>query len=102
MQLGFHDDRMEEETQGSLHVVSAPGLTMAIRSPKRLEDVVRCGDILLSGAALLVDYENLPEQERIRAMDYLSGVAYPVDATETELLPTVILYLPVRATVVRE
>jgi FtsZ-interacting cell division protein YlmF len=96
--LGFgkEKDFEEERESGSrgLHIVSAPNLTMAIRTPSSLDDILSCGKLLLEGAALVVNYENLGEEERIRAMDYLSGASYAIDDGETEILPDVILYVP--------
>jgi FtsZ-interacting cell division protein YlmF len=89
---GYDEDR--RYGSGSLHVLSRPTLRMALRVPDSIDRIIKYGELIVEGNALLVDYSELSDDLAVRAMDYLSGVAYAVDATETEITINVILYMP--------
>ncbi len=99
--VSYSNENERGEGSGSLRVLSRPALRLALRTPASLHDITAYAGLLLEGAALLVDYSTLGADEAVRAMDYLSGVAYALDDSEFEISVDVLLYLPPAAEAVK-
>ena len=84
----------EERENPGLTLLDTPNLDLCLRTPGSLEDIVSYGGLIMAGKGLLVCLNDLPEPDKIRAQDYLAGIAYTIGATETEISPEVTMYLP--------
>lgn len=90
----------ESENPG-LTLLDTPNLDLCLRTPASLEEIVAYGKLILEGKGLIMCLNDLPEPDKIRAQDYLAGVAYTIGATETEVSPEVTMYLPGEVNTIR-
>ncbi len=84
----------ESEQRPELTLLTTPTLTVTLTTPTALRDIPDCGQTLIDGHALLLDFSNLDIQERRQAQDYLAGVCYVLDADVAKVSEDVLLYTP--------
>lgn len=90
----------QQENHG-LTLLDTPNLDLCLRTPASLEEIVDYGKLILEGKGLLMCLNDLPDPDKIRAQDYLAGVAYTIGATEIEVSPEVTMYLPGEVNTIR-
>ena len=88
----FFDTEDEEVMRPTL--VERPDVMMRVRYPKSFADVKECADALLNGDTLIISYENLNEEDSCRVVDYLSGVAYSMNASIEQISMEMLMYAP--------
>ena len=69
----------QQENHG-LTLLDTPNLDLCLRTPASLEEIVDYGKLILEGKGLLMCLNDLPDPDKIRAQDYLAGVAYTIGA----------------------
>ena len=84
----------EERENPGLTLLDTPNLDLCLGAAASLEDIVSYGGVIMDGEGLILCLNDLPEPDKIRAQDYLAGIAYTIGATETEISPEVTMYLP--------
>ena len=101
--FGFtHKDHNDEPSERDLQLLTTPTLNLVLQTPEDLTDIFSYGKLLLSGRSLLVCLESMPEKQRQRAKDYLSGICYPLGYAETAITKEVMLYVPEGVGIVME
>ncbi|WP_337928570.1 cell division protein SepF [Acidaminococcus timonensis] len=95
-------EKPEETRDNGLTLLTTPNLDLCLRTPASLEDIVSYGQLIMEGKGLLLCLNDLAEPNKVRAQDYLAGVAYTIGATETEVSPEVTMYLPGEVNTIHE
>ncbi len=76
------------------YVVRPGHLDMLVRTPHSYEDAVAYADKLMEGCAVMVSFEEVDRETRLRIFDYMCGVSYIVDASISKVSESILLYAP--------
>ncbi len=93
-----------EETgeQTNLTLLEQASLDIAIRTPLTMKDCMNYADALLDGELVLVSFDKMNQEDRVRSEDFLAGVCYMAGATIAKINADLMMYAPGRVEVARE
>ena len=93
-----------EETgeQTNLTLLEQASLGIDIRTPLTMKDCTRYADALLDDQLVLVSFDKLSPEDRMRSEDYMAGVCYIAGATVAKINDDLMMYAPGKVEVARE
>lgn len=98
----FYGEEMEvEQEQRQLTLLETPSLTMLLGDLTALEQLPKMADFLMQGKALILDLSALEETDKLRALDYMHGVCYTLEAACSEVGTDVYAFVPSNADIAK-
>ena len=96
------EDEEHEEQYAGPRLVKTGHLNIMVRTPRSFTDVREYADSLMSGAAIMVNFEAVDAALKNRIFDYLNGVSYIVSASVEYISDDLLMYAPAQVTVAKE
>ena len=96
----FHGEEEIQEERG-LRLLETPSLSIALRTPQALEDIPDFAQCLMDGEAVILNLAELSDEDKVRALDYMDGVAYTLNAMADRVGTDIYLFTPEKVEIVK-
>ena len=90
----FMAEEVEERSYEAPRLVKSGHLNILVRTPVSFGDVREYADALMSGCAIMVDFNAVDVALKNRIFDYLNGVSYIIGANVTKVSDNLLMYAP--------
>jgi len=90
----FMAEEQEEKGFESPRLVKSGHLNILVRTPVSFGDVREYADALMSGCAIMVDFNAVDSALKNRIFDYLNGVSYIIGAHISKVSDNLLMYAP--------